>query len=624
MNQASIDAEFPGLAAALAGDYSIVRELGRGGMGVVFLAQDVRLERAVALKVLPTALAGDPAVRERFVREARTAAQLSHPNIVPVYSADEARGWAYFAMGFVDGESLGDRLKSLGPLPPVEVVRVLRDAAWALAYAHARGVVHRDVKPDNLLIERGTDRLVVTDFGIAHAPDASRLTMTGHVMGSVHFMSPEQGAGEALDGRSDLYSLGTVGYLLLSGRLPFEHQQAAAILVQRATRDAPSLRSVAPNIPPSLAEVIDRCLARDPAMRPPTGEALADMLVRTVQEVASADETSQPHAKLSEQEANAVWRRAAQLQAEAAARLESMTRERAALGPAGQAGQSSRVAAGDEPTGFNLTAVQAAAEEAGISRQFVQIAMAELQADRGAGRGLVSRGAEASRMVRAFLGRHPRAITVSRIFNYSPKRVLAAMGAALQHPPAGLKLRETIGGHALHGGVLVFDIPAIAEYSMDGSGIAYGNYLWTWTRYQLWVKTLRAQLAAVPGDSSRCEVTLTIEPPEGHASSVWESVGFGAGGGFVGGVTGLILAKKAILVALLGLPAAVPLLAGGFALGAVGNRLLYQWALRVAREELGKALGEIDRQFTREQTFGDPFGEPALPPAAANRLTGGR
>ncbi len=337
--------------------------------------------------------------------------------------------------------------------------------------------------------------------------------------------------------------------------------------------------------------------------------------------MASADETSQPHAKLGEQEAKAVRRRAAQLQAEAAARLESMTRERAALGAVAQ---ESRVAAGDEATGFRLTAVQAAAEEAGISRQFVAIAMAEVQADRGAGRGLVSRGSEASPLVRAALGRHPRAITVSRIFNHSPRRVLAAMGAALQRAPAGLQLRETIGGHALHGGVLVFDVPGMAEYSMDGSGLSYGNYLWTWTRYQLWIKTLRAQLAAVPGDSSRCEVTLTIEPPEGRSTSLWESAGFGAGGGMVGGGAGLILAKKAVLVSLLGLPTALALLAGGFVLGAAGNRLLYQWGLRAAREELQKALGEIDRQFTRDQVFGDPFGDPALPPAAQHRLPGDR
>jgi serine/threonine-protein kinase len=274
-----IEREFPGLVQALAGDYSIVRELGRGGMGVVLLARDDRLDRPVALKILPPALAADPTVRERFL----------HPNIVPIYSADEAAGWAFFAMACIDGESLGERLKALGPLPPGEAVRILRDAAWALAYAHARGVVHRDVKPDNLLLERGTDRLVVTDFGIAQAPEASRLTQTGHVMGSVYFMSPEQGVGDPLDGRSDLYSLGTVGFLLLSGRLPFDHQQSAAILVQRATRDAPSLRTVAPDVPAPIAAVIDRCLMRDPSLRPPTGEALAELLVRALQDVASTD-----------------------------------------------------------------------------------------------------------------------------------------------------------------------------------------------------------------------------------------------------------------------------------------------------------------------------------------------
>ena len=612
MDVTDIDREFPGLASALAGDCSIVRELGRGGMGVVFLARDDRLDRLVALKVLPRALAADPTVRERFLREARTAAQLSHPNIVPVYSADEAGGWAYFAMAFIDGESLGNRLKSLGPLPAAEAVRLLRDAAWARAYAHARGVVHRDVKPDNLLLERGTERLVVTDFGIAHAPDASRLTQTGHVMGSVHFMSPEPGAGEPLDGRSDLYSLGTVGYLLLSGRLPFEHPQAAVILVQRATREPPALQSTAPSVPAALAEVIDRCLSRDPAMRPPTGEALAALLARAMQDVASAEASSQPQPVLSETEANLVWRRAAQLQAEAAARLESMTRENAALARADERGGGG--ASGDAASGgFRLAAVQAAAEEAGISRQFVSIALAELQADRGAGRAIVARGGEPSRAVRAVLGPHPRAISVSRIFEQSPRRVLAAMGVALQRAPAGLRLRETIGGHALYGGVLVFDIPGVENYASDATGFAYGNYLWTWTRYQLWVKTLRAQLAPVAGDSSRCEVTLTIEPPEGRSGAIWESVGFGAGGGFTGGLVGALLAKKAVLVALLGMPTAIPLMAGGLVLGAVGNRLLYQWGLRTARDEMRKALDEVAREFTREQTFGNPFGDPMLP-----------
>jgi predicted Ser/Thr protein kinase len=615
MADLNTEREFPGLVNALAGDYTIVRELGRGGMGVVFLARDDRLDRPVALKVLPPALASDPTVRERFLREARTAAQLSHPNIVPVYSADEAAGWAYFAMAFVDGESLGERLKALGPLPADAAVRLLRDAAWALAYAHARGVVHRDVKPDNLLLERGTDRLVVTDFGIAQAPEASRLTQTGHVMGSVHFMSPEQGAGDSLDGRSDLYSLGTVGFLLLSGRLPFDHQQSAAILVQRATRDAPSLRSVAPTVAAPIAAVIDRCLERDPSARPPTGEALAELLVRALQDVATSDAASPSQPVLTESEANLVWRRAAQLQAEAASRLESRTREQVAL-----ARTDGRDGAGREPSGgFRVTAVQAAAEEAGISRQFVSLALAELRADTGAGQGMVARSAEPSAIVRATLGRTPRTISISRVFDHSPRRVLAAMGMALQRAPAGLRLRETIGGHALHGGVLVFDIQGMEGYTASGTGVAYGNYLWSWTRYQMWVKTLRAQLAPVGGDSSRCEVTLTIEPPEGRAGALWESFGFGAGGGLTGAMAGALLAKKAVLVALFGLPTALPLLAGGAALGALGNRLLYQYAIRQSREEMRKALDEIGLEFTRAQTFGDPFGDPAGEPPRLRR-----
>jgi eukaryotic-like serine/threonine-protein kinase len=624
MAATAIDTEFPGLARALTGSYRIERELGRGGMGVVFLARDERLDRAVALKVLPPALAANPSVRERFLREARTAAQLAHPNIVPVYSADEAGGWAYFAMGYVDGETLGERLASLGPLPAAEVVRLLRDAAWALAYAHARGVVHRDVKPDNLLLERSGGRVVVTDFGIAHAPEASRLTQTGLVMGSVHFMSPEQGAGEPLDGRSDLYALGTVGFLLLSGRLPFEHEQAAAILVQRATRDAPLLTSVAPHVPPSIGAVIDRCLLRDAAMRPPTGEALADLLAQALRDAEAADATSRPHPALSETEANLVWRRAAQLQAEAAARLESRTREeRALVRPAsapggGSAGGLSN--GGDPSGGYRVSQVQAAAEEAGISRQFVSLALAEVEADRGrqgAGRGLVVRSAEPSRVARALLGKVPRTLSVSRIFDHSPREVLAAIGTALQRPPAGLRLRETIGGHALHGGVLVFDVPGVDASNSSMGGLTYGNYLWTWTRYQLWVKTLRVQLASIPGSPSRCEVTITIEPPEGHAASLWESAGFGVMGGGLGALVGAILAKKAVLVTLLGFPAALPLLGAGVVVGAITNRLLYQYGLREARAEMHKALDEVTRDLTRDLVFGNPFGDPtpALPPS---------
>jgi serine/threonine-protein kinase len=219
----------------LGGEYTVQRELGRGGMGVVYLARERRLDRLVAIKVLPPSLDGSE-FRERFLREARTAAQLSHPNIVPIFRADEAGDLAFFSMGFVDGESFADRIQTLGQVPVAEVVRVLREAAWALAYAHARGVVHRDVKPENLMIERGTGRVIVTDFGIARDTRASSITRDGWILGSVHYMSPEQAAGDHLDGRSDLYALGIIGFQALSGRLPFDAEQASAVVVAHATR----------------------------------------------------------------------------------------------------------------------------------------------------------------------------------------------------------------------------------------------------------------------------------------------------------------------------------------------------------------------------------------------------
>src|SRR5207248_1502786 len=161
-------AEFLDLQAALAGEYSLERELGRGGMGVVYLARDVQLDRDVAIKVLPADLAHAESARERFLREARMAASLSHPHIVPIHRVSEAGGFVFFVMSYVEGETLGERLRTRGPLPPADATRVLREVAWALAYAHGRGIVHRDVKPDNILLEQGTGRALVTDFGIAH------------------------------------------------------------------------------------------------------------------------------------------------------------------------------------------------------------------------------------------------------------------------------------------------------------------------------------------------------------------------------------------------------------------------------------------------------------------------
>ena len=268
-------AEFLALQAALAGEYSLQRELGRGGMGVVYLARDVQLDRDVAIKVLPAQLALDAAARERFIREARTAAGLSHPNIVPIHRVSEVGGFVFFVMSYVEGETLGERIRARGPLPPAEASRLMREVSWALAYAHGRGIVHRDVKPDNILLEAGTGRAMVTDFGIAHRGESHE---SEKIMGTAHFMSPEQAAGRSLDGRSDIYALGVVGYLAVSGRLPFETPNLPALLVRQSTEAAPSVMTAAPGLPPALAAAIDRCLERDPEGRFANGEALGEAL----------------------------------------------------------------------------------------------------------------------------------------------------------------------------------------------------------------------------------------------------------------------------------------------------------------------------------------------------------
>ena len=179
-------------------------------MGIVYLAREVQLDRLVAIKVLPGPLAERPDIRERFLREARMAASLSHPHIVPIYRVGEAGGFVFFAMAYVHGETLGDRLRTRGPLAAAAATRLLREVAWALSYAHERGIVHRDVKPDNILIEAETGRALVTDFGIARGAEETQLSDPGRVMGTAHFMSPEQAANDSLDGRSDLYSPGVV------------------------------------------------------------------------------------------------------------------------------------------------------------------------------------------------------------------------------------------------------------------------------------------------------------------------------------------------------------------------------------------------------------------------------
>ncbi|HEX5435890.1 MAG TPA: serine/threonine-protein kinase [Gemmatimonadaceae bacterium] len=286
----TIDQEFVALQQALAGEYSLERELGRGGMGIVYLARDVQLDRLVAIKVLPEHLAARAELRERFLREARTAAGLSHPNIVPIHRVGEVGAFVFFVMAYIDGETLGHRLREHGPLSAPAAARMLREVAWALAYAHGRGVIHRDIKPDNILLERETGRALVTDFGIAQVTagpvrgeagaghDLQVLTGPEQVMGTAHFMSPEQAVGEPLDGRSDLYALGVVGYLALSGQLPFQAPTVPALLAKHLSEPAPALSTVAPAVPEWLGRTIDRCLRKDRESRFGGGEALADAL----------------------------------------------------------------------------------------------------------------------------------------------------------------------------------------------------------------------------------------------------------------------------------------------------------------------------------------------------------
>lgn len=273
-----IDRDFIELQEALAGEYSLERELGRGGMGIVYLAREVQLDRLVAIKVLPQALAIQPDVRERFLREARLAASLSHPHVVPIYRVGEANGFVFFAMGYVNGETLGERLRTRGPLPSSLATRMLREVTWALSYAHSHGIVHRDVKPDNILLEAETGRAVVTDFGIAQGLHEASIEGSGEITGTARYMSPEQALGEPIDGRSDFYSVGVVGYLALTGRLPLDAPSLSAFLIKQQNEDAAPLAPLAPSAPTALAKAIDRCLRRKPDERFPTGEALADAL----------------------------------------------------------------------------------------------------------------------------------------------------------------------------------------------------------------------------------------------------------------------------------------------------------------------------------------------------------
>ncbi len=293
------DAEIRAVAErALAANYELDNELGRGGMGIVYRARDRRLKRLVAIKLLPPELAFRSEIKTRFLREAETAAQLSHPNIVPIYSVDERDGLVYFVMALVEGPTLAKKMYEDGQISVDETRRVLREVADALAYAHARGVIHRDIKPDNILLDKESGRAMVTDFGIARAIQEgsdSRLTATGVAIGTPAFMSPEQAAGDReIDGRTDLYALGVVAYQMLSGRLPFQASTTASMLMKQITERPTPVGQLRSDCPADLAATVMSLLEKEPENRVPSAAALSRALSGDVTVLPAVTEAPPP------------------------------------------------------------------------------------------------------------------------------------------------------------------------------------------------------------------------------------------------------------------------------------------------------------------------------------------
>ena len=249
------------------GRFDIERVIGTGGMGVVFKAHDGELHRAVAVKVLAPHLAHSAAARKRFAREAQAAAAVIHPNVIPIHNVSSDGKLPYLVMQYVAGESLQARVDRLGPLPIADALRIAQQTAAGLAAAHAQGLIHRDVKPANILLEESIDRVVLSDFGLARTVDDASLTRTGIVTGTPHYMSPEQANGEPIDCRSDQFSLGCVLYFMLTGRTPFRADSAMGVLNRICHQPHRPVNQINASVPRELSRVVDRLLAKSAAAR---------------------------------------------------------------------------------------------------------------------------------------------------------------------------------------------------------------------------------------------------------------------------------------------------------------------------------------------------------------------
>ena len=281
------------LAGARLGKYQLQAEIGRGGMGAVYRGHDPQLDRLVAIKVLAPGLAWREEFVERFLREARAAARLNHPNIVVIHDVGQEGGWYYYAMEYLKGQALLEIIRRRGPLSVGQTLAVVRPLAKALDYAHARGLVHRDIKPGNIIVAPD-GRPTLTDFGIARAAQETRLTRTGSIMGTPEYMSPEQAQGSGIGQRSDQYALGVVAYEMLTGRVPFQADSTPALLHKLVYEPPPPLRTARPDLPLAAGQAIERALAKEPGERYESCSEFVRVLERAAEGSRVADPTRPP------------------------------------------------------------------------------------------------------------------------------------------------------------------------------------------------------------------------------------------------------------------------------------------------------------------------------------------